>query len=325
MDYRKYYISAEECCFSVFVSGLLLCKNYIPLNNPTKTGKNNDDRCRMPETSCAYHAIYERIKTLNTTIKKQNRILLAALIVILAAAAILIAVTGGANRKEKNDLPPTETESITEKNETASPAESKERSTSLEPDEAAEEAKRKSSEKAGDSADEAKEDSAELHTADEEVSAMQSLGDTLPQFSVPVDNFVIKDYSADLPVFSYTMNDYRVHSGIDIACSAGTPVLAAADGLVCEVFSDPMMGVTVGVQHAGGAVTRYKGLSEDSMNLVKTGEEVERGQVIGASGETALIESAEEAHVHFELLIDGEHADPGDYMKLTRLEDVYEG
>jgi murein DD-endopeptidase MepM/ murein hydrolase activator NlpD len=58
---------------------------------------------------------------------------------------------------------------------------------------------------------------------------------------------------------------------------------------------------------------------------VKTGEDVKRGQVIGASGETALIESAEEAHVHFELTINGEHADPGEYMKLTYLEDVYEG
>ncbi len=257
---------------------------------------------------------------MNSTIKKQNRILLAALIVILAAAAILIAVTGGANRKEKNDVPPTETETVTENKKPVSPAETENRILSPEPEETG----RETSEKQ-ESADDAGKDSAELRTADEEVSAMQDSSDTLPQFSVPVDNFVIKDYSDEIPVFSYTMNDYRVHNGIDIACSTGTPVLAAADGVVCEVFSDPMMGVTVGLQHTGGAVTRYKGLSEDSMGLVTTGEEVSRGQVIGASGETALIESAEEAHVHFELLIDGEHMDPGDYMKLTRLSDVYEG
>lgn len=270
-----------------------------------------------------YHVIYERIRILNTTIKKQNRILLTALIVLLASAGILIGVTGGANRKAKNELPPAETETLPEKSETAAPEERRKqtviRGTEKEESESAESAEKKKAD-ADTGAD-----SAELHEADEAAAAMQKAEDVLPQFSVPVDNFVIKGYSADLPVFSYTMNDYRIHSGIDIACSEGTPVLAAADGQVCEVFYDPMMGVTVGIQHAGGAVTRCRGLSEDTMNLVKTGEEVKRGQVIGASGETALIESAEEAHVHFELTINGEHADPGEYMKLTYLEDVYEG
>ncbi|MBR5313463.1 MAG: M23 family metallopeptidase [Clostridia bacterium] len=260
---------------------------------------------------------------MNTTIKKQNRILLTALIVLLASAGILIGVTGGANRKAKDDLPPAETGTLTEKSETAAPEEHRKQNVIRETETKKEESA-KSAEKKDSDAD-AGTDSAELHDADEAAAAMQKPEDTLPQFSVPVDNLVIKGYSADLPVFSYTMNDYRVHSGIDIACSEGTPVLAAADGQVCEVFYDPMMGVTVGIRHAGGAVTRCRGLSEDTMNLVKTGEEVRRGQVIGSSGETALIESAEEAHVHFELTINGEHADPGEYMKLTYLEDVYEG
>ena len=277
----------------------------------------------MPQVFRMYHVIYERIRILNTTIKKQNRILLAALIVLLASAGILIGVTGGANRKEKNELPPAETDVLTEKNETAAPAVPEKQTAVREKDKEEAKSPENTEEKKKTDEDAGKDSAGQ--TADEEVSAMQKLGDTLPQFSVPVDNFVIKDYSAELPVFSYTMNDYRVHRGIDIACSEGTPVLAAADGLVCEVFHDPMMGVTVGIQHAGGAVTRCRGLSEDSMNLVKTGDEVKRGQVIGASGETALIESAEEAHVHFELTIDGEHADPGDYMKLRHLEDVYEG
>ncbi len=260
---------------------------------------------------------------MNTTIKKQNRILLTALIVLLASAGILIGVTGGANRKEKSELPPAETVVLTEKSETAAPAAPRKQNAVRETEKEAEESAESSGKKEAD--EDAGKDSAGLHAEDEAAAAMQNPGETLPQFSVPVDNFVIKGYSADLPVFSYTMNDYRVHRGVDIACSAGTPVLAAADGQVCEVFYDPMMGVTVGIQHAGGAVTRCRGLSEDSMDLVKTGEEVKRGQVIGASGETALIESAEEAHVHFELTIDGEYANPGDYMKLTHLEDVYEG
>ncbi len=276
-------------------------------------------------TTNTQRAIYERIIILNTTIKKQNRILLAALVVILAAAAILIAVTGGANKKEKNDTLPSETERITEKSESAKSSEDQTTVKKQEDESTAEKPSAKDDKKSENTKEDVKEDAAEIDTADEEVASIQSMSDTLPKFSVPVDNFVIKDYSAEVPVFSYTMNDYRVHNGIDIACSAGTPVLAAADGFICEVVNDPMMGITVGIQHSGGAVTRYKGLAEDSMDLVKAGDEVKRGQVIGASGETALIESAEEAHVHFELTVNGESVNPGDYMKLTHLSDVYEG
>lgn len=264
---------------------------------------------------------------MNTTIKKQNRILLAALVVILAAAAILIAVTGGANKKEKNETLPSETERIVEeKNDSAKSSEDKTTAKEQALESTGDASEKEDAKKNEDAKkDDATEGSAELDTADEEVASIQGLSDTLPKFAAPVDNFVIKGYSAEVPVFSYTMNDYRTHSGIDIACSAGTPVLAAADGFVCEVSNDPMMGVTIGVQHSGGAVTRYKGLSEDSMNLVKTGDEVKCGQVIGASGDTALIESAEEGHVHFELTVNGESKDPGEYMKLTYLADVHEG
>lgn len=276
--------------------------------------------------SSKHHVIHERIRILNTTIKKQNRILLAALIVLLTAAAILIAVTGGANRKNGNELPPMETESLTEeKNGAETSSAPTEKTASGKTDETEKESLNGSKKNETEKKEEVQQESAAPEQDGKEVSAMQSPGDTLPEFSAPVDNFVIKGYSAEVPVFSYTMNDYRIHRGVDIACSAGTPVLAAADGMVCEVYSDPMMGVTVGVQHSGGAVTRYKGLSEDSMNLVKNGDEVKRGQVIGASGETALIESAEEAHVHFELTINSESADPGEYMKLKHLAEIYEG
>lgn len=258
---------------------------------------------------------------MNTTVKKQNRILLAVLIFILAAAVVLIAVTGGANRKEKNDPVPAET-GAAEAQRTAPPAVVGGNTAPAEGTVPAEEKPvmpdaPESAEKDTESAGNAPED--------QEVSALQNADEVLPDFSVPVDNFVIKEFSMEVPVFSSTMNDYRVHNGVDIACSVGTPVLAAADGEVCEVTNDPLMGVTVGIRHSGGALTRYRGLSEDSVKLVKNGDAVKRGQVIGASGETALIESAEEDHLHFELLIHGEPADPCEYMKLTRLSDVYEG
>lgn len=269
----------------------------------------------------------------NSSAKKQNRVLLVTLVVVLAAAAILIAVTGSANRKSKAENPPLDSK-IEETSDGAGRNEAKTADTDKsdasedamkKTDDAAESAK---SDDKSDSTKDGKKSDSEKTSADasddiaEEVSV--NVSNILPTFSAPVDALVLKDYSADIPVFSYTMNDYRTHSGVDFACSPGTPVYAAAEGVVCEVADDPMMGVTVGISHSGGAVTRYKGLSEESMGLVSVGDSIEKGQVIGASGDTALIESAEEAHLHFELEVNGGHENPGDFMKLTYLSDMVE-
>lgn len=251
---------------------------------------------------------------MNSTAKKQNRILLVTLVVILSAAAILIAVTGSANRKSKSETePPVETSETSADSAKSKPSETASRV--IKPAETEE------TEPEHGRVEETKSETS-AETEDREAAAIQT--DTLPKFSAPVNGMVLKDYSDDLPVFSYTMNDYRTHTGLDFACSPGTPVYASADGVICEVASDPMMGVTVSVQHSGGAVTRYMGLSEDSLYLTQPGQNIKVGQVIGASGDTALIESAEEGHVHFELIVDGEHKNPADYMKVSYLADTFE-
>ena len=248
---------------------------------------------------------------MNSTAKKQNRILLAALVIILTAAAILIAVPGSANKKsEKMPEPPVENSAESEMSAETGAA-------ILGPAETAE---------IEETNDEPIEDTAaKTGTAEEDAEAAAIQTETLPAFYAPVNGMVLKDYSDDIPVFSYTMDDYRTHTGLDFACSPGTPVYASADGTICEVTCDPMMGVTVGIRHSGGAVTRYMGLSDDSLYLTQPGQNVKVGQVIGSSGETALIESAEENHMHFELTVNGEHQNPADYMKVVYLTDVLEG
>lgn len=257
----------------------------------------------------------------NISAKKQNRILLIALVVILASTAVLIAVTGSANKKKSEKNPPlgTETtESITEK-ESQSSVKISENNSSDD----------KSSEKTPESevieqtvGENKKKETKEEDKKEAEVSAMEN--DILPEFAAPVNAPVLKDYSDDVPVFSYTMNDYRVHNGLDFAASIGTPVCAAADGTVCEITDDPMMGVCVGISHSGGAVTRYKGLSNETMDLCKVGDSVTRGQVIGSAGDTALIESAEENHVHFELTVNGESQNPADYFPVSYISNIVE-
>jgi len=235
---------------------------------------------------------------MNSTVKKQSHILLVTLVVILSAAAILIAITGGANKKaETIETPPVV--------ETAEPAETSEKAIKpIRKDDAETSTESETIKKDPDK--KPKEES----TAKKDTAAAAVHTEVLPVFHAPVTGLVLKDYSDDVPVFSYTMNDYRTHTGLDFACSPGTPVYASAEGTICEVSADPMMGVTVGVQHSGGAVTRYMGLSEESLYLTQPGQNVKAGQVIGASGDTALIESAEESHLHLAMKKDGEWIDP---------------
>ncbi len=131
-----------------------------------------------------------------------------------------------------------------------------------------------------------------------------------PSFVCPANGTLVKDYSADVPVFSLTMEDYRVHCGLDIAADAGTDVLAAASGEITKVFYDPMMGQTVEITHDGGYVTVYKNLQTKLPAGTAEGARVTVGDVIGYVGDTALVEISEGPHLHFEMYKDEENMNP---------------
>ncbi len=139
--------------------------------------------------------------------------------------------------------------------------------------------------------------------------------DELPTFSLPVSGEIMIDYSDSVPVFSQTMNDYRTHLGVDIGAELGTPVLAVADGTVTNVWADPFMGTCVSIEHSGNAVSFYKNLDDDVASGIVIGSTVKSGDVIGAVGETAMNEIAEEPHLHYELKVDGKHVDPKVHFK----------
>lgn len=100
----------------------------------------------------------------------------------------------------------------------------------------------------------------------------------------------------------------RMHNGLDIAAPKGTPVRAAARGRV--VHSGPLgtYGLLVVIDHGGGVETRY---AHNSVLLIKKGETVEKGQVIARVGSTG---NSTGPHLHFEVLIDGEHQDPEKWL-----------
>lgn len=134
------------------------------------------------------------------------------------------------------------------------------------------------------------------------------------EYRTPVDGAVMKEFSDGIPVRSLTMNDYRTHSGIDIAAPAGSAVCAVSDGKVLDVWSDPMMGVCLSIDHGGGLISLYKNLDTILPDGIVKGADVKAGQTVAAVGNTCLIELADADHLHFEMTYNGKHVDPGAYF-----------
>ena len=133
-------------------------------------------------------------------------------------------------------------------------------------------------------------------------------------YVIPVNGYVIKDFTIDMPVYSVTMNDYRAHNGTDIAASVGDPVYAFSDGEISKIYYDPMMGQTIEIDHGDGLRSVYQNLQVTLPDDIEVGVKVQAGDIIGAVGETSLIECAEVSHLHFSVLKDGAYEAPSDYI-----------
>lgn len=128
----------------------------------------------------------------------------------------------------------------------------------------------------------------------------------------PVQGSLGMEYSADVPVYSKTLNQYMVHTGLDIKAPLDSRVQAAAAGTVIEAAQTDLLGYVVKINHGDGFVTTYANLSENG--LVEAGTVVKQGEIIGGIGDTAMFESLEEPHLHFEMEKDGQSVNPAEYI-----------
>jgi len=159
---------------------------------------------------------------------------------------------------------------------------------------------------------------------DDDVKADEEIAEDVPtsakasnqsayDMAMPVDGKVIRSYSADRLVYSPTLKEWTTHMGVDIAGSLGGEVRAALDGVVESIEEDSLRGIVITLSHDDNLKTVYMGLSTGDM--VRVGQQVQKGQVISGIGRTAAFEILDDAHVHFEVLLNGEHQDPANYLK----------
>jgi murein DD-endopeptidase MepM/ murein hydrolase activator NlpD len=131
-------------------------------------------------------------------------------------------------------------------------------------------------------------------------------------FLAPVSGTVVKSHSTDTPVFSETLEEWRVHLGVDISTAEDAGVYAVADGEVSAVYSDPLLGYTVEVTHGNGIKSRYSNLAAEGLPAVS--DAVKAGDKIATVGYSAITEIADETHLHFEMFVDGAAVNPLDYI-----------
>ncbi len=99
------------------------------------------------------------------------------------------------------------------------------------------------------------------------------------------------------------------HDGIDFSAPPGTPIRAAAAGVVVAAELHPAYGNMVDVDHGNKLVTRY---AHAQRLLVKQGDVVRQGQAIAEVGSTGRSTGP---HLHFEVRVDGDAIDPRKYLE----------
>ncbi len=223
----------------------------------------------------------EKLKNL-----KVNRSAVVAGCVLAAAVVIISAVAIASNRAKKDELPDdTKAPATTEREEASTPDTQKPTTPET--------------------------DAPTITPVTEPTTAVE---DKLPSFVLPVSGVLFKKHDPTLQVSSNTMNDYRVHIGIDIVTSESAPVYAAADGKIDKIWEDVRMGYCLAIKHSGDCYTIYKNLAETLPDGIAEGVSVRSGQLIASVGESAMVEIADEPHLHFEMTVADLGVDPLEYF-----------
>ncbi len=144
-----------------------------------------------------------------------------------------------------------------------------------------------------------------MGTVESDVLHSSVLKDMLPN-SKPI-NAAYKSSS-----FGWRVDPFRghraFHEGLDFTARSGTPILAAADGIVTKAGRASAYGNLVKLDHGAGLETRY---AHASKLLVKPGERVVKGQVIALVGTTGRSTGP---HLHYEIRLHGHALDPRKYL-----------
>lgn len=121
----------------------------------------------------------------------------------------------------------------------------------------------------------------------------------------PVTGFISSNFGGRMSPFGHGT---QFHKGLDIAARIGTPIIAAGDGTVILSGQDGAYGISIEINHGSGIVAKYAHMQRA---VVREGEWVRRGQVIGYVGMTGRTTGP---HLHYEVRLNGVPVNPMRYI-----------
>lgn len=158
-------------------------------------------------------------------------------------------------------------------------------------------------------------DNAPARSETAEQAATDELGEPLfnyytgeARLNWPVLGEVVMDYSMDRTVYDKTLDQYRTNDTLCIAAPGGTPVKAAAEGVVTHVGYSRTEGNEVVIDSGNGWTTTYSQLQDGV--LVKEGDIVKDGQVLGGVASPSIYKVILGNHLGLKIVKDDQPIDP---------------
>jgi murein DD-endopeptidase MepM/ murein hydrolase activator NlpD len=148
-----------------------------------------------------------------------------------------------------------------------------------------------------------------MNVVESELVANAARSALLPRDTPVVDGFVGSGFGMRTDPFT---GQYSMHTGIDFAAPVGTPIFAAAGGVVASAEVHPEFGNAVTIDHGNGLSTLY---AHASRFAVKTGDIVRKGQAVAFVGTTGRSTGP---HLHFEVHVGGVAQNPARYLAAAR-------
>lgn len=128
-------------------------------------------------------------------------------------------------------------------------------------------------------------------------------------FGLPAKGSVSSPFGVRFSPFEHSL---RMHEGIDFSMPVGSKIYSSAFGIVTRAERHGTYGLVVDVKHNSRITTRYAHMSK---TLVKVGDRVSRGQVLGLAGSSGRSTGP---HLHFEVLVDGKQRNPARFLELAK-------
>ena len=131
------------------------------------------------------------------------------------------------------------------------------------------------------------------------------------EFIKPIEGKIIKNYSNKELVYSKTLETWKTHEGIDIACNINDDVKSCEDGVIEKIYNDSLYGNTIIISHG----KEYKTIYSNVISNLSIKDKVSKNQIIGKLDNSGIVESKEESHLHFVMIYNDEIINPNGKIK----------